>query len=534
MILAIRFLVLVFCALSCAQRAVAADESTELWLVRLDSSLAMRGAYEQEHVRHIDGLRQLMGNATTLETRYDVCRQIYLAYQSFRADSALVYAERGLGLAREMRSADRETLSKSDIAYALFFTGEFLDSYLYVEGLSGKELPDGMKVGFYKNMHKIWIEFCGISSEKSRQRAYGERAQCYLDSLIAQLPSGSGDWWFFRGEMANTRRNYKEAARCYTKAIADTTLDKHTVAMSYASVAQAYSQMGDSVRSIIDFIKSAIYDNESSTCEVTALYRVAQLIKDYDSERASQYLNQTTSLLLAYNGRFRFMEAGGLMSEIYQERIQSIDREREWLGMTVVLALVVIVLAAGVLLTIRRKNRKLGEARTLLEEKLRLLDNANAKLTESNAVKEGYIGQIFYDNVEFFDKLAHIFNKIGKLLVTRKYDEIGETVSQRELDKERNGMYRNFDKTFVTLYPNFIAKYNSLFDEKNRKYPDKDNILTNEMRIFALIRLGVRESERIARFLGYSVNTVNTYKTRVKNRSVVPNDEFEDKIMEIQ
>lgn len=513
---------------------VADDGGVERWLVRLDSSLAMRVAYEQEHVRHIDGMKQLMGQATTVETRYDVCRQIYLAYQSFRADSALVYAEKELELARKMRSSGKETLSKSDIAYALFFTGEFLDSYLYIEGLSGQELPDAMKAGFYKNMHKIWVEFSGITSEATRRQVYGERARCYLDSLIARLPRGSGEWWFCCGEMANSRRQYKEAARCYTKALADTTLDKHTAAMSYASLAQAYSWLGDGGRSTTAFIKSAIYDNESSTCEVTALYRVAQLIKDRDSERASRYLDYTVNLLLAYNGKFRFMEAGGLMSQIYQERIESIDRERGWLGMMVVLALAVIALAGGVLMTIRKKNRKLGEARALLEEKLRLLDNANAKLTESNAVKEGYIGQIFYDNVEFMDKLAHVFNKIGKLLMTKKYDEIGEVVSQKELDKERDGMYRNFDKTFVTLYPNFIAKYNALFDEKNRKYPDKDNILTNEMRIFALIRLGVRESERIARFLGYSVNTVNTYKTRVKNRSNVSNEEFENRIMEIQ
>lgn len=260
----------------------------------------------------------------------------------------------------------------------------------------------------------------------------------------------------------------------------------------------------------------------------------SQIIKEFDSKRSSHYLDQAVSMLLAYNGKFRFMGAGGLISETYQDRINVIESRREWLTAAVILTLVVIVLAGVALYVIKRKNKRLGIVKMQLEEKVGQLDNVNTKLAESNAIKDGYIGQIFYENVEFIEKLGHIFNKIGKLLVLKKYDDIGEAVSQKKLDKERDGMYHNFDKTFVTLFPNFVTSYNVLFEEKDRRYPGKDNILTNEMRIFALMRLGVKESDRIARFLGYSVNTVNTYKTRVKNKSIVPNDEFEERIIEIQ
>ena len=92
-------------------------------------------------------------------------------------------------------------------------------------------------------------------------------------------------------------------------------------------------------------------------------------------------------------------------------------------------------------------------------------------------------------------------------------------------------MFGNFDKTFLALFPDFVDKYNSLFDEPDRKKSCEANQLTSEMRIFALIRLGIKDSERIARFLGYSVHTVNTYKTRAKNRSRIPNEEFEPKVM---
>ena len=94
-------------------------------------------------------------------------------------------------------------------------------------------------------------------------------------------------------------------------------------------------------------------------------------------------------------------------------------------------------------------------------------------------------------------------------------------------------MYEAFDQTFLKIYPDFVEKFNLLFEEKDRKMPPNEQSLTSEMRIFALIRLGITDSERIAKFLNYSVHTVNTYKTRIKNRSTVENELFENKIMEI-
>lgn len=118
-------------------------------------------------------------------------------------------------------------------------------------------------------------------------------------------------------------------------------------------------------------------------------------------------------------------------------------------------------------------------------------------------------------------------------MTIKKYDTVKECVSQENLDKERNEMYNAFDEAFLSLYPNFVEKFNELFDESQRHARKSEHSLTSEMRIFALIRLGINDSERIAQFLDYSVHTVNTYKTRTKNRSLIDNNLFEQKIMEI-
>jgi DNA-binding NarL/FixJ family response regulator len=107
------------------------------------------------------------------------------------------------------------------------------------------------------------------------------------------------------------------------------------------------------------------------------------------------------------------------------------------------------------------------------------------------------------------------------------------TLKESALNAERENMYAAFDQTFLKLFPQFVERYNALFEEDDRKLPADEESLTSEMRIFALIRLGITDSERIANFLNYSVHTVNTYKTRIKNRSFVANEEFERMIMEI-
>ena len=160
------------------------------------------------------------------------------------------------------------------------------------------------------------------------------------------------------------------------------------------------------------------------------------------------------------------------------------------------------------------------------------MNEANERLREANKVKNKYIGRTLYDASEHIDTLEHIFNKVNKAVLMHSYSDISKITSVEVLDAERKTMFRNFDSTFLALFPNFVEQYNTLFDEADRRYPHEQGTLTSEMRIFALIRMGIRESERIARYLGYSVHTVNTYKTRAKNRSSVSNDDFEALIID--
>ena len=127
--------------------------------------------------------------------------------------------------------------------------------------------------------------------------------------------------------------------------------------------------------------------------------------------------------------------------------------------------------------------------------------------------------------------MSQLYKLVDRMLVTRQYDELRRSLKESTLDKERDSMYESFDNTFLKIFPTFVNDYNALFPETEQIFPTHG--LNPEMRIFALIRLGIQEPERIARFLDYSVHTINTYKTRVKNKSWVENERFEAEIMQI-
>lgn len=102
------------------------------------------------------------------------------------------------------------------------------------------------------------------------------------------------------------------------------------------------------------------------------------------------------------------------------------------------------------------------------------------------------------------------------------------------LKKEKEELLKHFDKAFLNLFPNFVSTYSALFREEDKVKLKEDELLNTDLRIFALIRMGINDNEKIAHILQYSVNTINAYKTRIKNKSLVPNEEFEKRIMEIK
>ena len=202
--------------------------------------------------------------------------------------------------------------------------------------------------------------------------------------------------------------------------------------------------------------------------------------------------------------------------------------------------LLLLAVIALVIIVLRQVNRLqtaqsiITEAHTKEQAANQRLVEANNKLSEANKIKEEYIGYFFNADSESFDKIGQFKKALEQKIAYRKWDDVITLVNNTNPKKEKEELLRNFDKVFLKLFPDFTQRFNDMFRDEDKIQLKDNELLNTDIRIFALIRMGIHENEKIARILEYSVNTINTYKTRIKNKSIVPNEEFEQRIMEIR
>ena len=500
----------------------------------LDESLARRDVYEQERVKRIKSLHEMMPLAKQQGKEFDQLYGLYNEYKSYCYDSARHYAYACLEVAELEKNADRVAKAKNAIAFSLISAGILSEAHEVLLTIDRKRLEGEQLNDYFDNYSKLWRSMADYVREEPFYTKYITQSNAYLDSLKQITPENTALWWSLTGSHQMRDHQYEDALRSFEKVLELCGDDKRQKAMTTAEMAWAYVYLNDEDKAIEYFAQSAIADNETATREITALYHLSRLVyKRGDYDRASVYVHQALEDVNFYNSRLRKVEINDILPIIEQDRYNAIRSQRNWLFATTGLFVVLLLAILWSYWFIKKKNQKLTEARETIAGQLDMLQEANRHLKEDDKIKNAYIGRTFYTNAEFIAKLEKLYLTIDRKIAARQFDDVRSMLKLSTLNAERENMYEAFDQTFLKLFPDFVKRYNELFEEKDRKMPANDHSLTSEMRIFALIRLGINDSERIAKFLDYSVHTVNTYKTRIKNRSTAENDQFEKLIMAI-
>lgn len=513
---------------------ILADRQTDDMLSKLDESLAQRDRFEQQKLDRIKHLKEMMGQAKAQGRHFEQTYALYNEYKSYCYDSARNYAYECLAISQRENNAQRIVKSKNAIAFSLISAGILSEAHEVMMSINSRQLKDSLLSEYYDNYSRLWRSMADYVKEEPFYTKYITQSNAYIDSLKQMTPENTALWWSLTGSHQMRDHQYQDALQSFEKVLQLCGDDKRQRAMTAAEMAWAYVYLNDEDRAIDYFAQSAIADNETATREITALYHLSRLIyKRGDYERASQYVHQALEDVNFYNSRLRKVEINDILPIIEQDRYNAIRSQRNWLFATTGLFVVLLLAILWSYWFIRRKNRKLTEARETIAGQLEMLQQANRQLKEDDKIKNAYIGRSFYTNAEFIAKLEKLYLTIDRKIAARQFDDLRSMMKLSTLNAERENMYEAFDQTFLKLFPDFVTRYNELFEEKDRRMPANDHSLTSEMRIFALIRLGINDSERIAKFLDYSVHTVNTYKTRIKNRSTAENDQFEKLIMAI-
>lgn len=503
-------------------------------LVRLDKCLEESKQYVDRKEKQIAGWRLELGNAVSDEKQYEACIHLFNEYKSYKYDSAYAYANKCLHLAEKLNNRGYVAEANGGIVFCLLSSGLFKEAFDVISKIDITNIPLSGRIAYYSLHSRLYYDIADYNHEAPFQDEYIEKGSIYTDSLLNLLPEKSLKWWYAMGQKQMKERQYDASISSFNTLLQRKDIDPHTQAIVSSSLGWMYYEQGDKERAMAYLMQAAIGDIRSATKETTALRVLAGLLYEWgDINRANKYVKIALEDANFYNARHRKIEIGSILPIIEQDRFDIMKKQRNVLiGFGSLVSLLFILLLTATLI-IYKQVKKLRNARHTIEERNLQLQETNEQLSEANNIKDEYIGYSFYLNSEYIDKMESLYKMINRKIAARQYEDLRTSFKEANLNKERDNMYASFDETFLKLFPGFIASYNMLFPAEEHSRSDNEKSLTPEMRIFALIRLGICETERIAKFLNYSIHTINTYKTRVKNKSLISNELFEAKIMEI-
>ncbi|MFT4221926.1 DUF6377 domain-containing protein [Dysgonomonas sp.] len=526
-------IIIFFLFISCTS-AFASDEANKS-LKELDSYIDQRDHYIQLRENRINILKQRIASINNDTERFEIYSSLFDEYKSYKYDSAFVYAQKSFATAQKLSDLNKVIEAKRQMAFCYLSSGLFKEASDIMKSIDIENAPTNIKRDYYVLLARLYYDMADYSFGEYFSQDYIKSGIQYCDSAITYLPIESSSVWSTVGLKRMQQRNFPAAIDAFQTLLRLPNIDDHTYAIATSSIGFMYSEMGDTEKAIYYLSQASIGDIKSATKEAVALQNLAGILyREGDVKRANSYIRIAMEDANFYNARHRKIQISAILPIIEKERMEMVERQRNDLIIfaSIVSLLFFLLLAATVI--IYKQVKRLRKARQTIQLQNKDLKSAYIKLYEANEIKDEYIVQSLYGKSEYIDRLENLYKIINRKIIARQYDDIRSYLKEDDLKKERENMYSSFDDTFLRLFPDFIEGYNHLFKPEDSIGLDTNKVLTPELRIFALIRLGIHESERIAKFLDYSVNTINTYKTKVKNKSIIPNEQFEQKIMEIK
>ncbi|UOQ98366.1 DUF6377 domain-containing protein [Hymenobacter sp. 5317J-9] len=512
-------------------------------LTELNRALARKKTYDGQRLNRIAVLTADFASAEVNDnTRFDLALRIYDEYKAFKYDSAFVYCQKMRRLANRLHDPEKIEVAQLKLAFVLLSSGLFKETFETLDSIDARRLtrPDRQSLYFLKA--RAYSDLGNFNQDQTYRPAYYAKALAYADTALQFCRPGSYQCLEVQEFRAQKNADLAAGAAVYRQILRLPRLTLHQLAVSASTTAYLYEQAGQPEKAFELLLVSAIADVKSATKETTAIFKLSDYCyRTGDLKNAYAFIREARENATFYKARQRQIEISHVSSIIEGQKINIIESQRKSLKtyaiiMTVLAGVVIAfaVVSALALRRLRKADQLVFAANRELQARNDELHQLNHGLNEANQIKEEYIGYYFHNNSQYIDKLETLKKRVEALLSSKQYAGLQKLVDGVNIKTERNELLKGFDTVFLRLFPNFIAQFNALFRAEDRVMLADDQLLTAELRIFALIRLGIADSEQISRMLGYSINTIYTYKTRVKNRSLVPNEEFEARIQAIE
>ena len=530
-------LFLVFLLFFIVNDAISSNETNRL-LELLDEEISKKAYYIDQKNKKIEQLQlhfEASKQTGNNELWFSYCMQLIGQYESYSYDSAFKYVTILNNIALQTSNIDYNAISNIKRGFTLLSSGLFKESLDILHNIDSRILNDSIKPMFYNVIARTYYDLADYNNDQFYTEKYQRIGTQYLDSALALLPQNSSQYWSAMGLRRMKANDPEGAADAFNFLLTKFELSDHTYAIATSSLGYLYTLLNRENEAIDMLIKASIADIHASTKETVALRNLAvQLFNNGDIKRANQYIKIALDDATHYNARHRKVEVGAVLPIIEGERLATVERQRKQLLNYSFIVSMLSVLVISFFSIIYLQFKKLNKVRNALQITNNNLNEINRSLQEANTIKQEYIGYFFNVNSEYIDKLENFQKKLHRKIASKQLSDLDNIINNSDLKNERKQLFDNFDRIFLKIFPNFIDEFNKLLNDNEKIYPEKDELLNTDLRIFALIRLGITDNDKIAKFLNYSVNTIYTYKTKIKNKSNIEREEFENRIMTIK
>lgn len=513
---------------------------------QLDEAIGLSATYVAEKQKAISGLRRRLAAAGSDGERYVLSRQLYDEYMPYVTDSAIVYVQLAAELAERMGRPSTAGECRALLALQCSNSGMFDEAQAVLRMVDPARLDTAALGRYYEAYHHVYGELAFYSRVPDMKRLYEQRAAEYGERMLAVLPPESDASIVERERALLNAGRLRESMALNDAWLRQVEPGSHRFALTALYRYLEYKAAGDTVMMMRWIAESALADVRNAVMNQGSMWEIAnQLMLQGDNERAYRYVSFASDCANRFGSRVRNWQLSPLLTAVdrnWQLHNGRTTRQLRWMLAAIsVLALLVVAM----LLYVNRQRRKLADARDELHhsnvqlrdsnEQLRQLNERlsglNGQLSEANRVKEAYIGRFLRLCSLYIDKMDQMRKRVNKMLKNRDFEELQKLARSVEMkDRELDELYENFDSAFLQLFPHFVDDFNALLRPEERIVLSAKNRLNTSIRIFALIRLGIDDSSKIAEFLHYSVNTIYNYRARVKNGALDNREEFEQRV----
>ena len=511
-------------------------DNNEKLLRILDDKIKNKKYYEIKKKNHIQKLKKealLYKNNDSIS--YHLNNLIVEEYLGYQCDSAYIYSDKNKEIA--IRNNNEIWLYKNLLQRSVLLstTGLFVESKEILDHINPEALPSTLRFSYnsaYECLYSNLSDYSG--GDSPYKKIYQNKLADYYNSAYKALKPGDPFYYLFLSHKNRVENNWSQAEQNVNKFLKTTHPGTRLHAIGSFCKAVIDAKLGniDSQESCL--IYSAISDIESSTKENRSMQDLASILyQKGETDRAYKYIQSSLEDANFYNARFRNIQISKVQPIIEETYLQTINTQNKQLRWSIFL---ISILFAGLGITmyfIYKQLKMIAKSRNELSNTNSVLKSLNNKLDEANHIKEEYIAFFIRQNSNYLEKFERYKKLISIRLSTGQLDKLSAMVNDKKNEEmDLNELYHNFDQAFLRIYPNFVNEVNKLL-KKEEVYNLKEGTLNTELRIFALIRLGINDTNQISEFLRYSLRTIYNYRSKVKAKSVIENDEFEAKIMQI-